>query len=366
MKRVVCAFIAALALAAASRAPAAAERAPTVDETARFLAGISADPGSPLEPFNAEAHWVDHARYFDLAWTKLEGRRLSRIRLWEAGAIQGYLPVMYYMFSGPDFLYADAFFPNATTYILCGTEPVGNIPDVSQTTAATLPGVLKNLETSLYSVLNFGYFITKDMRKDLQNQQASGTVPILMIFLARSHKHILDASFVTLDGGGAVHPGVGGGKARGAIPGVKFTFKSGAGGPVKTLYYFNTDISDSGIRETPGFLKFCQGFGIGDSLLKSASYLLHSGEFSAIRNFLLNRSRRILEDDSGIPISYFTPDKWTLRVFGNYVGPIGLFRQNYQPQLDELFKKSNPAPLNFGMGYRWDTTHTSLILAVKR
>ena len=32
---------------------------------------------------------------------------------------------MFYMFSGPDFLYADTFFPNASTYILCGIEPMG-------------------------------------------------------------------------------------------------------------------------------------------------------------------------------------------------------------------------------------------------
>jgi hypothetical protein len=359
--RTVSALCALFALARALQAapPAAG---PGIDETARFLAGISAAPGSPLEPFNAEAHWVDHARFFDLAWAKLDARRLQRIRLWEAGTIHASLPVMYYMFSGPDYLYADAFFPNAKTYILCGTEPVGGVPDVLHTTAATLPPVLKNLETSLYSVLNFGYFITKDMRKDLQNQEASGTVPLLMIFLARSHKHILDASYISLDGGGGVHPGGG----KGAIQGIRFTFKSEQGGPVKTLYYFKTDISNSGIHGTPGFLKFCQGFGVGDSLLKSASYLLHIGEFSDIRNFLLNRSQTILEDDSGIPISYFTPDKWTLRVFGNYVGPIGLFKQNYQPQLEELFQKSNPAPLNFGMGYRWDTTHTSLILAIRR
>jgi len=34
---------------------------------------------------------------------------------------------MYYMFSGPDFLYAYTFFPNANTYILAGLEPVGQV-----------------------------------------------------------------------------------------------------------------------------------------------------------------------------------------------------------------------------------------------
>ena len=37
---------------------------------------------------------------------------------------------MLYMFSGPDFLYATSFFPNAATYVLAGLEPVGQIPDL--------------------------------------------------------------------------------------------------------------------------------------------------------------------------------------------------------------------------------------------
>jgi len=39
---------------------------------------------------------------------------------------------MFYMFGGPDFLYANAFFSNATTYVLSGLEPVGQIPDISK------------------------------------------------------------------------------------------------------------------------------------------------------------------------------------------------------------------------------------------
>jgi len=39
---------------------------------------------------------------------------------------------MFYMFSGPDFLYADAFFPEATTYVMAGLEPPGQIPDLQK------------------------------------------------------------------------------------------------------------------------------------------------------------------------------------------------------------------------------------------
>lgn len=68
---------------------------------------------------------------------------------------------MFYMFSGPDFLYANAFFPYARTYILCGIEPVGALPDVARIDRQVLPFALANLRKSLESVLSFSFFITK-------------------------------------------------------------------------------------------------------------------------------------------------------------------------------------------------------------
>ena len=35
---------------------------------------------------------------------------------------------MFYMFSGPDFLYADAFYSKATTYVLSALDP-GPVPE---------------------------------------------------------------------------------------------------------------------------------------------------------------------------------------------------------------------------------------------
>ena len=55
-----------------------------------------------------------------------------------------------------------------------------------------------------------------------------------------------------------------------------------------------------------GYLKFCQEFGRGDSLVKSASYLLHNPGFSDVRDFLLKNSAAILQDDTGIPVKFLT------------------------------------------------------------
>ena len=340
-----------------------------INDTARFLAGMPVAQNSPLLPLEQRASWQQHARYFDEAWAKMAARQFVGIRNWEVNYLPDAtqpLPVVFYLFSGPDFLYAHQFFPNAETYVLAGTEPIGPLPDVSRFDGPQLDSVLQNLEKSLNSVLSFSFFITKDMKTDLQQEQLKGTLPIFYVFLARAGKTIQEVSFVTLDKSGEPHPTTPNEKGKGLTPGVRITFNNAPGAPTQTLYYFTTDLSNDGIRSAPGFLKFCKARGMGASLLKSASYLMFENGFSTARDFLLTQSKAIVQDDSGIPISAFDPAKWLLRFFGNYEGPIDLFKQYYQPALQGLYQQSHPAPIHFGIGYRWSPRRSTLIVATQR
>ena len=132
-------------------------------------------------------------------------------------------------------------------------------------------------------------------------------------------------------------------------PGVRIIFSAG-NGPWQTLYYFSTNLADGGVTRS-GFLTFCGKLGVADSFIKSASYLLHSGGFNKVRDFLLEHSATILQDDSGIPLVYFDPKKWRLQPFGRYVPPLSIFPRAYQPRMAELFRKATP--IEFGLGYRW-------------
>jgi hypothetical protein len=147
---------------------------------------------------------------------------------------------------------------------------------------------------------------------------------------------------------------------------VRIRYTDKQSGSAQTLYYFTTDISDGGIKATPGFLKFCQRLGTGASFLKSPSYLLFESGFATIRTFILDHSNMIVQDDSGIPLAYFDPNKWNLRFFGVYLGPIDMFKQHYQPRLRELYQQSNPPPLDFGFGYRWNYKEANLSVATRK
>ena len=55
--------------------------------------------------------------------------------------------------------------------------------------------------------------------------------------------------------------------------------------------------------------------------------------FSRVRNFILDHSKIIVQDDSGIPIADINPKNGTLSLFGTYIGPLEIFRQHDQPTL---------------------------------
>ena len=62
--------------------------------------------------------WQAHAAAMDKAWKTKEYFQLDPIASWmgaHAGEYYRSSDTMYYMFSGPDFLYAYTFFPNANT-----------------------------------------------------------------------------------------------------------------------------------------------------------------------------------------------------------------------------------------------------------
>lgn len=356
--------IAAIAAAAFSILPGAARAEPSAsfNDAARFIAGLPPSAGSPLNTYTNDAFWKQYAHNFDDAWDGLDKRQLMKIRTLVSRDFNNPKPVLFYLFSGPDFLYGDAFFPSADTYVMAGLEPPGQIPDLRKYSRGELAGALRDLRASLSSVLSYSFFQTKFMRVDFSRAKLNGTVPVLMTFLARSGKTIYDISLFDLQNDGTLHPV----EEKIANPtgrGVQITFSDANVGKKRTLYYFSTDLSDSGIKSS-GFLTFCDKLGHGDAFVKSASYLMHSDNFSTVRDYLLSHSASILEDDFGIPVRFFAQG-WQLHPYGRYVGPISLFGGQYQSKLKEVFAKGKTTPIDFSLGYQWKPTELNILLAVK-
>lgn len=333
----------ALALAGAGTS-LRAENGATLDQTAHLLAGLPVT--GPLASFTQTPAWQAHAASLDQAWKTKDYFQLSPIASWmssHAGEYYHSSNTMYYMFSGPDFLYAYTFFPNANTYILAGLEPVGQVPDLSQMNPETLRMNLGALRNSMSTLLITHYFVTQEMKADLGRSSLGGTLPILYVFLARLGCTVLDTAHVSSP-----------------ADGVRITFSRG--GRSQTLYYFRTDLSGG----NSSFLRWCAARGPGLSLIKAASYLMHGEGFSGVRNFLLERSSVIVEDDSGIPLHAFHKG-WDLEFYGRFIPHGEKFGKYDQQALADVYKRNPPPPeLGFAFGYWWQKDRGLLILAKRR
>ena len=275
---------------------------------------------------------------------------------------------VFYMFSGPDFVSVNSLYPDASTYILCGLEPIGKIVPIESLSSEKVAASMQNLVASLSSIVRLSFFRTKDMEIDFQKGDITGILPVLYIFMARTGNQVLDTQYVALDENGQVvaEQAAQGDVAKAYVHGVKITFIKEGKSSSQQLFYFRANIVNSGLAKTPGFLKFLESFGKSVTYLKAASYLMYKGYFSTIRDFLLANSQSILGDDSGMPFKYLNNDNWALTLYGNYNAPIALFQDFFQPDLKKAYEnKSKIKPLPFGTGYTY-SRNSNLVYAVAK
>ncbi len=360
----------------ASQAPAPpdpfAQFDPTVSaqltDTAKFLAGMPLEANSSLATLSQSSAWTNYHSFFENAWQKLEAQQLAPIRNWsntELSSLNQTNKSIFYPFAGPDFLYAHTFFPNAKDYVLIGLEPVGKLPDLAALSEGEVAQKLNEMNGAMYSLLQFSFFQTNSMQVDLADK---GVVPILFLFLARTNNRILSLDYVGLDRDGNLNVYPDGNIDNAYLKGVKIAFTQPGKPAPQFLYYFSLDLSDTGFQATPALTNFAnKQLESPITYTKAASYLMHYGNFSQIRDLVLARSSAVLEDDSGIPVGFFDQNQWNLQFYGTYTQPISLFSEEYQADLSQIYKTNpNVKPLDFGIGYKYGLNESNLMLAIKK
>ncbi|MFB3905982.1 MAG: hypothetical protein ACE15E_21255 [Acidobacteriota bacterium] len=341
---------------------------PEFDQFAHFIAGRPTGR-APWAALERTPSWQDHAQQCNRAWLRLERNQLSRIRTWSSVELKEAIAegrALFYPFGGPDFLYAQAFFPSASDYILVGLEPAGSLPDWQSFSEENWDEYLTELLKSLEEVLDFTFFRTDDMKEHLEGQEGSGILPMLLFFLARTGHEVLGIDRVYILPNGEVGASEDFRKPR--RPGThliarRIRFRAPSGGR-RNLYYFPLDLSNYSLQRRPGFAAFLKKRRPLSSFVKAASYLMHRPAFSDVRSLLINESRYLLQDDSGIPVEHFEASKWQLRFYGRYDKPIKLFEERHQPALEKLYRQAKYVPaLSFGFGYRLSAAQSNLMLA---
>ena len=332
-----------------------------------LLIGGLSNPGGALAACEGRPGWVRHARFFDQNWEKFTRGRLAPMREWAAKELDAsQTATVFYPFSGPDFINAFTLFPRAKTYLLVALEPVGELPDFSKRNE---PNFFASLQRSLYDLLYLDFFLTNKMKASISKSELKGTLPVLLFFLAREKARVLDVQHWVMKPDGTIEesPGTGPRERAAGIPGVRIVFTSPGETDNQTLYYFQFNLGNDSFGRNQPFVSFLQSFGPMTSFTKAASYLMFKSRFSAVRQFILNQSLYVLQGDSGIPMKHFDPEEWNLRFYGTYAGPISLFRNCYQADMANRYRKAEDIqPLPFGIDYRHRARTSNLMLASKK
>jgi len=336
------------------------------DDTARFLAGLPSRPGSAYAALEESAAWKEHRRKLDESWKVAEAGFVSGLRMFGDDTLsRGADPdrTLFYPFGGPDSLTAVMCFPQSPEYVLVGLEPAGSLPTEAQIEKKELPLYLGAIRESMASVLGRSFFVTRQMDKQFRGQLTDGLLPPILFLLVRTDHQILGLRQVRVDEDGRVAAWTPEAAAlRFKNAGVEIDFQNSKG-RVQRMYYFSANLIDNRLGKNTGFQTFITGLGTVNTLLKATSYMTHHPEFSIIRNDILAQSEEILQDDSGIPYSYFNTPQWHLRLFGEYEKPYGSFSWLEQPALRQAYQAPGVEPLPFHIGYGFHRIPSNLQLA---
>ncbi|MGB8958388.1 MAG: L,D-transpeptidase [Candidatus Aminicenantales bacterium] len=355
--------------ASASSAVIRTGRDAGIMRNAMILAGLQEEAQRAGGPLPGSEAWRDYCRLMDQAWAKWDARVLPKISAWADTELRVLEPDdqwVYYPFSGPDILYASVLFPRADAYILTGLEQVGESVWREGFDDPGFDGLLEALQLQLRNILGLSFFRREDLKV---SQKSLGIGDIILVFLARAGFEILDASPVYIDKRSQVvpiYPGQTGKIDPRLVRGIRLDFRRPSEADSKTLFYFRADLSDSGMIKNPEYLDWLKKKSRPATFLKAASYLLQYKRFSKIRSYILDRSSAVLQDDSGLAFQALAPARWTVTLYGNYVGPVDKFKDFYQDDLKAAYAAGSPKSLPFSAGYRFRPNESCLILATSK
>lgn len=317
--------------------------------------------------------WKAHSVYIDSSWNRLERKRLKAMKDWgrkEFETQNAEVKIVFYPFSGPDYLTANAFFPNADKYIMLGLEPVGKLPDLTKFKKGEPSEYSNDFKKSLGDIFDKSYFITRKMQSDFQAQKVNGLLPILTFFIKRTGNEILDIKYLVRYNQDSISEVAYDFKSDERKPfGVRVDFLQE--GKQKSVYYFKYDVSNKLFNDTTVFYKYLNANTNNCiTYIKSASYLLHAGFMANMRNLILKNSNSVIQDDTGIPFKYFEEDKkFEVKLYGQYTRPVEDFPYlSLQKHLQQAFHKDslNVKKLPFHLGYHWGSKKDVIIFARKK
>jgi hypothetical protein len=338
------------------------------EDVVSFFSGMPHGNSGCLARLDSTTKYKQFSVWMDSGFLDLDTSRFSKMEIWADSELidcHG-STTLFYPFGGPDFLNANIFYPSAEEYVLIGLEPIGALPDLCNMSVEQINKYLDDVRYSLKDIFKRSYFITGNMIGALKKNSVNGALPVISLFIERNGYNIVSVNHVGIDSNGICQAGDSLKSLKDFTHGIRINFAADTGKRIQSVLYFQTDISDEGLKKNSSFQKYLANLPQCHTYLKAASYLMHGKEFSMIRNTVFEKSKSILQDDSGIAYRYFDKTKWDIHLFGSYVRPGKEFSWINETDLTKAYTDPSVKRVPFTLGYNWRTQHINLLYAIRK
>lgn len=335
----------------------------------QLIAGLSPDHAA-FAPVISSDYYKIYSAFTSDAWKVSDSTMLKPIDKWlrennisdERDSLQCFYPL-----SGPDFLFGNAFWPNAQKYIMLGLEPKGSLPDFTSFKEEEYKKYFNDMRGSMKYLNTRGYFVTAHMSSDFTKARLNGMVHMMLYMMARTNHKIMDVYYVKLNTDGKAE------KTEdikslpeGTVTAIAIDFTDADQSKKRTAYYFQIDASDENMTAHPEFEKFVRADKNRVAYMKSASCVLLNPNFNTMRQLVLSCDQ-IVQDDTGVPYKYFDAAAFDIALYGTYTSTIKDLNYCLQKDMVKALKESPyNKELPFRISYNGNYGEGMLLVAKKK
>jgi hypothetical protein len=283
----------------------------------------------------------------DQTWRQYQINTRASVQKWASAQVKpGQDRMVFYPFSGPDFVTVAALFPEASHFVMVAMQPAGQPAALKYLSASRQETFQAKFLREWKKFARLGFFRTDDLNQDVGDQQAQiGVSTILMTFALYSGYEITDIYPIMLD------PKIGQfEQTQGPWHSVRLRLLKN--GKHITLDYISTNLSDKSLTENLPMLAWLEKASAHPTLIKAASHLLQMTSFSVLRDMILANSPMVVQDETGLDYTDLSKIG-VVNLYGGFLYPHELFNRNRQSSLAMAYKQreNEVKPLPFAFSY---------------
>jgi len=313
-----------------------------------------------------------HCKRINEQLAKFRAQYFDKGRLWFDEVVPKTAPTtVVYPFGGGDLISALVAFPNATEITTISLEQSGDPRRLRMLTPAQIDSSLGALRAEIGGLISVGSNTSENLSAQQRND-LPGQVSSFLLGLVAAGFEPVAMRYFRFDDAGAIdyldqaeidalesekkqslkHDWQSPSFSR-AFANVEIQYQRPGDATVRVHRHVGWNLGDGYLMKNPQLVRHLEKKGKVSMLTKGASYLLWRGDFSLIRNYMLDHLAWMLSDSTGIPPAYARTAGMVQETYGHYSGAFleGSQESRHDAAFIELWRSQKRRKLPFRFGY---------------